>query len=117
VEAVVGRIVVFLQVRRMALGAHVIPVLAGARPVEHVTMVDVLVRIEMEPALATFLTRPSVPRDGKGLQPPVRKFYQILLQRIDAERVFDLEICQSSIRAVGVDEKLPVAPGGRTPEP
>ncbi len=50
-ELVGRRIVVLPQVRRVAVGAHEIPVLLPARPVQFVVSRNRFVRIEAEPAL------------------------------------------------------------------
>src|SRR5262249_27539623 len=77
---------------------------------QDIVVADVLVRIEMEPALAALVLRVAVPGNRQGLQPAIRKFDQILLQRIDAERVFDLEDVELSIRSVGFDKKFSIFP-------
>src|SRR2546425_5409630 len=59
---VVRRIVALFQVRRVALGAHQIPVLIAARPVQVPPGRDRLVRVEGQPALL-----PGVPRDRETL--------------------------------------------------
>ena len=69
----------------MALGAHVIPVLLQAGPVQRVIRRDVLVGIYMKPALATFRLRPCVPGICERLQAPTRELDQILLQWLNTE--------------------------------
>src|SRR5262249_9704602 len=93
----------------MAFGAHVVPVLAGARPVQHVAMIDALLGIEVEPALSAALPRPAVPGQGKRLQPAVGKLDQVLLQRVDAEGVLDFEVGQLPLSPVSIDEEPAVA--------
>src|SRR5262249_42865636 len=61
------RVVVLLQVGRVALGALVVPVLCRVRPVQHVAMIDLLVWIEMKPALPALLLRARIPRDAERL--------------------------------------------------
>ena len=73
-----------------------------------VVVLDLLVRIEMEPALAALLLRPAVPGDRQRLQAAVGKLDQVLLQRIDAERVLDLEVGELAVGPVGLDEELSV---------
>ena len=90
-KAIVSRIIVLAHAGRMALRAHEIPVLVQLSPMQDVIVFDLLVRIEMEPTLATLLLRTSVPGDRERLQPSVREFDEILLQRIDPEGVFHLE--------------------------
>ena len=104
VKRVCGGVVILAHVGRVAVGAHEIPVLRIPRPVQFIAVVDLIVRIEVEPALAAPRFRPSVPGDRQGLQPAVRKFNQVLLQRLDAERVLDLEVRQLPIGAIRVHE-------------
>src|SRR5262249_24066436 len=78
-KAVACGIVVPAHTGRVALGTHEIPVLAELGPMQHVVVTDVLVWIEMEPALATLLLGPGVPGERKHLQAAVRKLDQILL--------------------------------------
>src|SRR5262245_18476288 len=90
-------VVALADVRRMAVGAHVVPVLLPPGPVELVAVVDILLRIEMEPALAARLTRTRVPGDRQRLQAAARQLDQILLQRPDAKRVLDLEVGELAV--------------------
>jgi hypothetical protein len=108
-EAVIRRVVILAHAGRVAFSAHEIPVLVQLGPVQHVVVLDLLVRIEMEPTLATLLLRAGVPGDRQGLQPTVRKFDEILLQRIDAERVFHLKRGELAVRPVSLDEEFPIA--------
>ena len=64
----------------------------------------------MEPALPALILGPRIPGDAERLQPAVREGDQILLQRIDAEGVADLEVVELAVRPVGGDEELAVAP-------
>ena len=88
----------------MALGAHAVPVLGGARPVEPIVGRDHRVRIEIEP-----LSEIRIPGDRQALQATAGKRHQILLQRLVAEGVGDLEVGHFTIRTFGVDEKSTVA--------
>ena len=107
-KAIVGRIVILAHAGRMTLRAHEVPVLIEPGPVQDVVVLDLLVRIEMEPALAAFVLGPAVPGDRQRLQPAVGEFDEILLQRVDTERVLDLEGGELAVRPVGLDEKLSV---------
>ena len=51
-EAVVGGVIVLAHAGRMALRAHEVPVLVQPGPMQDIVVLDLLVRIEMEPALA-----------------------------------------------------------------
>jgi len=66
-------------------------------------------RIEVEPALAARGLRPRVPGDRERLQPAVGKLDQVLLQRIDAEGVLDLEVGELSVPPVRASEEPAVA--------
>ena len=107
-EAVGRRVVILAHAGRMAPRAHEIPVLVQPGPVQHVVVLDLLVRIEMEPALAALLLRPAVPGERQRLQASVGKLDQILLQWLDAERVLDFKRRQPAVGPVGFDEKLPI---------
>jgi len=107
-KAVVGRVVILAHARRMALRAHEIPVLIEPGPVQRVVVLDLLVGIKMKPALPALVFWPGVPGNGQRLQPLVWKFDQILLQRSNAEGVFDLEARELAIRPVGLNEEFSV---------
>ena len=81
--------------------ALVIPVLIDAGPVQRIAGRQVAIGIEMEPALPALVLRARVPRNAERLKPAFRQFDQILLQRRDAERVADFEVCELAVRAVG----------------
>ena len=61
VEAIIGRVVIFLDAGRVALGAHEIPVLIELGPVQDIVVPDLLVAIEMKPALATLVLWAAIP--------------------------------------------------------
>ena len=98
------RIVVLVEVGRVALRAHAVPVLRRVGPVKPVVRVDVLDRGDAEPAVLA-----RVPGDRQGLQAPARERHEVLLQREPAEGVGDLELAHLAARPVGVDEIAPVA--------
>ena len=99
-------IVILAHAGRVALRAHEIPVLVQLGPMQGVVVLDLLVRIEMKPALSALFLRPAVPGDRQCLQSAIREFDQVLLQRIDPEGVFHREGGQLSVRAVGLDQEL-----------
>src|SRR5262245_50917492 len=107
-KTVTGRGVVLLPAARMALGTHEIAVRIERGPMQHVGVLDLFIRMEMKPALATLVFRPAVPGDGKRLDPAIREFDQILLKGFDAEGVFHLESRKLAIGAIGLDEELVV---------
>src|SRR6516165_7672649 len=107
-EAIVGRVIVFAHAGRVALRAHEIPVLVQLGPMQDVVVLDLLVRVEVEPALAALRFRAAIPGDRERLQAAVREFDQVLLQRIDAEGVFHLERGELAVGSVGLDEEFPL---------
>jgi hypothetical protein len=93
----------------MAVGALVVPGLVTSRPVQAVAGGQFLIRIEMNPTLGALFLRSRVPGDAERLQPATGHGDQVLLQRIDAERVGDLVLVESAVRPVGSDQEfLPV---------
>ena len=108
VEGAGLRVEVLPQVGRVALGALEVPVLLQAGPVQRIAGLDVLARIEVEPALAALRLRPRIPRDAQGLHAAAGQLDQVLLQRTDAERILDLVVGELAVRPVGVDDE-PVA--------
>ena len=92
----------------MAVGAHVVPGLVAPGPVQPIAGRQPLVRIEVEPALAALLLRAAVPGDAERLIAAAGQGDQILLQRIDAERVGDRVVVQRPVGAVGAHHE-PVA--------
>jgi hypothetical protein len=107
-ETAGGRVIVLAQSGRMTVCAHEIPVLLQLRPVQRVAVADVLPRVEVEPALTAALLGSRVPGDTQGLQAPVRKLDQILLQRRDAEGVLDRKFGEPPIGSVCAHEELAV---------
>ena len=76
-----GGVVALDQLGRVALGALQVPVLVQASPVQRVLGVDLLLGVEVEPALPARGLGPAVPGDGERLQPATGKRDQVLLQR------------------------------------
>ena len=94
------RVVALDQVGRVALGAHAVPVLAVARPVQPVGGRDRPARIEEEPAPPL-----GVPGDRERLHPAAREADQVLLQRLPAEGVRDFVRRRPAVGAVGLDQE------------
>src|SRR5262245_35129525 len=95
VESIPSRVVVLSHAGRMTVGAHEVPVLRRPGPMQLVVVRDVLGGVEMKPALAAVFLCTRVPRDRERLKSAVGKRDEVLLQRKDAERVFDLEVGQA----------------------
>ena len=91
-------IVVLGVARGMAFGAAGIPILVRAGPMKAVTRTQILVRVEVVPALADI-----VPSQVERLQTAWLAFEQVLLQGLDAGRIFDLEFSQPTVRSIGLD--------------
>src|SRR3954451_14698666 len=72
---------------------------------QDVVVSDLLIGVEVEPALAAFVLGAAVPSDGERLQPAIRELDQILLQRIDAKGVFHLKRGELAIRSVRLDQE------------
>ena len=62
----------------------------------------------MEPALPAGRFGTAIPGQAERLKTAVREGDQILLQRIDAERVGNLIVLQFTVGAIGSDEVLAV---------
>ncbi len=93
----IGRqVVVLLQIGRVAVGTHVVPVLQRPRPMQHVGVRDRLVGIEVEPASTL-----GVPGQRQALHAAGGKRHEILLQRPNAERVADVERFAVAGRPIG----------------
>jgi hypothetical protein len=101
-----GKVVVFLQISGVAVGALVVPGLVADGPVQWIAGLELLAGVELEPSLAALLFWPAVPGNAERLQPPAGKPDQILLQRIDAESVGDRIVVQCAVRAIGADHEL-----------
>src|SRR5262245_51303579 len=95
--AVGCRVVVLADIRRMAVRAHVVPVLLTAGPVQLVAEVDALVRIEVKPALPARLARARIPDDRQRLEPAAGQLDQVLLEWSQPEGVLDLEVGQLAV--------------------
>ena len=66
-------------------------------------------RVEGEPPLTALCRGPRVPRDRQRLNAAAGKVQQVLLQRVDAERVADLVVVMLSVSALGVHNELVAA--------
>ena len=100
-----GGIVALAQVGAVAFRAHQVPVLVAARPVHWVAGAGAAIGIEVEPALAA-----GIPGHRQGLQAAAGKFDEVLLERVDAEGVFDFVLTGTAVFAGGVDVIAPVGP-------
>ena len=62
--------------------------------------------VESEPALATLCRGARVPRGGHRLNTAVGKIHEVLLKRIDAERVADHVVMMLAVGALRVHDEL-----------
>ena len=69
-EGVIFHVVIFLKIRGVALGTHVVPVLLTAGPVKGIVMRDEFVRIQVEPALPAVGAVPGIPGNRQRLNVP-----------------------------------------------
>src|SRR5689334_3584902 len=90
----------------MAVGAHIVPGLIPPRPMQPVARLELLIGIEVEPALAALILASAVPCDAERLVPAAGHGDQILLQRVYAEGVRNLIVVQSPVRTVGAHHEL-----------
>ncbi len=99
------QVVVLLEICRVALRTHVVPILRRAGPVQRIARLDALVqnvgRRDVKPLFPL-----GVPRDAQYLHATVGKFDHVLLQRPHTERVLDRKVLHPAVRALGMDEKL-----------
>src|SRR3989449_11258179 len=108
--AILGQIVILTQVRRVALGTHVVPGLVSRRPVERVGVRHLLVWIEMKPLLAALLSGSRIPGETKALKAAVWKRHEVLLQRGDAECIRDRIIVELSVGPIRANVMFAVLP-------
>ena len=101
-----GEVEVLLQIGGVAIGALVIPGLVAPGPVQWVAGLELLARVELEPAPTALIFRAAVPGNAERLIAPPGKGDQVLLQRIDPEGVGDLVVVESAVGARGIDREL-----------
>ena len=89
-ESILLQGIVFTNVGRVTLGAHVIPVVIEARPMQRIFVVHFLVGVKMKPTLATLLGCARVPTDAQRLVTSSGKLDQILLKWNGPKGVGDL---------------------------
>ena len=85
----------------MTVGAHVVPGLVAAGPVQRLAGGQLLIGVEMVPAVPALIAGTAVPGDAERLIASVREFDQILLQRLDAECIGDRIFMLLAVRAIG----------------
>ncbi len=96
------------QVGRVAFGTGVVPVQVDLAPVERIVRADVLVGVEVEPALSALCLGPRVPGDGEGLLAAVREVDEVLLQGPHAERVRHLPGPGRAVGGLRADHEVAV---------
>src|SRR5271168_1991598 len=100
------RVVILADIRRVAIRAHEIPGLIDAGPVPGIAKGKFLARIKTEPALTSERRRTTVPRNPERLEAAAAHLDEVLLQRINAKRVFDFVVMKNAVRAVGAHHEL-----------
>ena len=107
-------VVALVQVGRVALGAHVVPVLLDPGPVQRIVRPDALVRVQVEPALAAVGFRACIPAQAQHLVAAARELDQVLLQRIDPEGVGQRVVVKLAVGPLGThDERAVTLEEGR----
>jgi len=104
------RVEALAKVGRVALGALGVPRLRGPGPVERARRAGIDVGIQVEPALTTLLRGPRVPGQGQHLVPTAGEADDVLLQRLHAQRVHDLEVGEGPVAALRPDEETVTVP-------
>ena len=84
-----GQIEVLLQIGGMAICTHEVPVEVEPGPVQLVPGLDVLLGVQVEPALSALRFVPAVPGDTECLHLAAGKLHQVLLQRMNPKGVGD----------------------------
>ena len=104
------RVKAFFQVRGVAIGAHMVPVLHGTGPEERIMRLDVFVGIKVIPLLLF-----HVPTGRQGLQATIGELHEVLLQGLPTKGVLDLENLHFPFLVFGFHEVFVVLlekPGG-----
>ncbi len=73
-------------------------------------MGHLLVGIEVKPALSGVLFAAQIPRDNKALHAAVSEGNQVLLERIDTERVGEIEVLPLAVRTLRTNDVLAILP-------
>ena len=73
---------------------------------QRVLVIDLLVRVQVIPALPALGGGARIPGDAQGLQPTARQRQQVLLQRIYTEHIGDFEVLQLAVLPVRVDHEF-----------
>jgi len=110
IEVVLRFVVALLEHRRMAIGTLAVPVVGEPLPMERIIVIDVLVRLKINPSLPTVLPWPRIPRHGQRLHASPRAFHEILLKRIDAKRVGHTHALLGTIRLLQLDDEILTVP-------
>jgi len=105
VKAMLAGEVVLFDIGAVAFSTAGVPVLVGAGPVQGVAGGNGVVGVEVIPALATLRGRASIPGDGQGLQSPLTRWQQDLLQGVDPEHPLHREVFQFARGVVGAHPK------------
>jgi hypothetical protein len=102
-----------VEIGGVALGALVVPGLVKARPVERSAGRELLLRVEVEPALPADVLRPTVPGKAQSLVAPAGKGDEVLLERGHPKGIGHCVVVELPVRPLGAHEELAVAPEER----
>src|SRR4051794_12809453 len=95
----------------MAVGAHIVPGEIHSRPMQRIGRGELFIRVERKPAPAACFLWAAVPGKGRYLIAPAGKRNEILLQRIDPERIGNLVVVRFAVGAFGADDVFAVLVG------
>src|SRR3990172_1845980 len=99
------RVVALLEIGRVALGAHQVPVLIAPRPVQRIVGRELLSPVKGKTTLLA-----GAPGDRQAREAPAGELDQVLLERLDAEGELDLEVGGLAVRSLRVDEEPGLLP-------
>ena len=105
-----ARVEALVEIRRVAVGAHVVPIEVTPRPVKDVVGRHRLVGIQVIPALSALFLRPRIPADLQRLIPAAREGNEVLLQGVVTEGVFDLHVARRAGLVEGIHPVSAVLP-------
>lgn len=101
-------IVIFPEVGAVALDAAAVGILKMPRPVQWILGIDGLVGLQVKPFLTGLGGGSAVPGQVQCLQSSSARFSQVLLQRVVAERVTNVEFTRFAIATAGCDPKAAI---------
>ena len=101
----------FGETRRVAIAAHVVPVLERARPEQGIAGSDIFLGIEVKPSLPSVFPFPAIPGERESLNATAADINQVLLQRSVSQCVRDRERFNVALLVFGRDAERVAIPG------